>query len=127
MQKENTGSTLYVLEAHNRNIKGIDDFGQVRRQRKWFRTAFLLWWRLRIPLSSIYWHTHKYTKLRSVDLSFNQLQALKGFEKLVDLRELKVYANRLASLDGLERYIMIIMWHAQGASHDIMFSSLAFW
>ena len=98
MEEEN-GSNTYALEAHNRNIKRIDGFGQVSE------TCDANWLHVfNFSLTSIiFLRSIQYLKLRSVDLSFNRLTALEGFKSLVDLRELKVYANRLESLGGLEK------------------------
>jgi len=42
-------------------------------------------------------------KLRSLDVSFNAIDAATGLEALADLRELKLYCNRLSSIAGVDR------------------------
>lgn len=44
-----------------------------------------------------------FSKLRSVDLSFNSLTTLSGIESLPDLRELKANGNKLTAITNLER------------------------
>jgi len=41
--------------------------------------------------------------LRSINLAFNQLCDTKGFELLTELRELKLYGNKITSLSGLDK------------------------
>jgi hypothetical protein len=51
------------------------------------------------PLSSRWQHT----RLRSVDVSFNRLKGgLGALGELPELRELKVYGNRLPALEGID-------------------------
>lgn len=45
----------------------------------------------------------KLTKLRSLDLSFNNIEAIEGLSYNRDLRELKLYNNRITSILNLDQ------------------------
>ena len=44
-----------------------------------------------------------FPSLRAVNASFNLLTTTHGFEQLSELRELKLYGNKIALVAGLER------------------------
>ena len=45
----------------------------------------------------------KFTKLRCLDLSCNQIKTIKALEKNVELKELKLYSNRIKNVEGLDK------------------------
>ena len=45
----------------------------------------------------------KFTKLRCLDLSCNQIKSVKGLEKNVELQELKLYSNKIKNIQGLNK------------------------
>jgi hypothetical protein len=45
----------------------------------------------------------KFTKLRCLDLSCNQIKTVKGLEKNMELKELKLYSNKIKTVQGLNK------------------------
>ncbi len=45
-------------------------------------------------------------KLYSLDISFNQIKALENLHTAKDLKELKVYNNKLTSSEGIKTYVV---------------------
>lgn len=45
----------------------------------------------------------KFTKLRCLDLSCNQIKTITGLDKNTELKELKVYSNKIKSVEGLDK------------------------
>ena len=45
----------------------------------------------------------KFTKLRCLDLSCNQIKTVKGLEKNTELQELKLYSNKIKNIQGLNQ------------------------
>ena len=56
----------------------------------------------------------QYPKLRTIDLSYNSIITIHGFDSLRDLRELKLYHNRIEGLAGLEQCVgcAVVVWGA---------------
>ncbi|XP_028393225.1 leucine-rich repeat-containing protein 9-like [Dendronephthya gigantea] len=47
-------------------------------------------------------HFEKFSKLRCLDLSCNQIRNITGLQKNVELKELKLYSNKIKNLGGLD-------------------------
>jgi hypothetical protein len=47
----------------------------------------------------------QYSKLRTLDLSWNMIERITGLETLGQLRELKLYHNKLTTIENLSEYV----------------------
>ena len=47
----------------------------------------------------------QYVKLRTLDASFNSIERITGLESLVQLRELKLYHNKIVAIENLTEYV----------------------
>ena len=49
----------------------------------------------------------QYVKLRTLDLSWNSIERITGLEALVQLRELKLYHNKITIIENLTEYVEV--------------------
>jgi hypothetical protein len=94
---ETNGSTEYSLELQGQSfntIEGLESVGDGCVLP--FGPTFCCCFRDKTRF------LRQYSKLRCLDLSWNALEAIHGLDALKQLRELKLYRNRLTSCDGLK-------------------------
>ena len=85
-------SSPYALDAHNHRIKAIENLDEVSKPLHLF------------SFTNRPCHTaSQCTQLRSLDLSFNQIKHIENLEALKELRELRLYANHIKTVGGLDR------------------------